>query len=140
MPKYKIRKGQKHYMRGQGKNNNLFKGGDVIELSREQARYIMDKLDLVDEDGHVVVETEEDRNPPATVGEYKTKHKGGGRYDVIHPETGEAINDKPLLRGLAEELRDQLNEGVEPAEDTPPATEEEIEAEKDDILADDHKD
>ena len=139
MPKYKIKKGQKHYMRGQGKNNNLFKGGDVIELSREQARYIADKLELVDDEGHAVEETEEDRNPPATVGEYKTKHKGGGRYDVLHPETGEAINDKPLPRGQAEELRDQLNEGVEaPAEEEEP--EDESEADEEDTLLGDSED
>ena len=129
MPKYKIKKGQKHYVRGQGKANNLFKGGDVVTLSREQARFIMDKLDLVDDDGHAIELTETDKNPPVTTGEYKTKHKGAGKYDVIHPETGDAINDKPLPRGQAEELRDELNEGIEPAE-------EEADEEEDTLLGD----
>ncbi len=134
MPKYKIKKGQKHYIRGQGKRNNLAKGGDIIDLSREQARYIMDKLDLVDEDDNVVEETDADRNPPVTTGEYKTKHKGAGKYDVLHPETGEAINDKPLPRGQAEDLRDELNEGIESAPESEDDGEEE--EEKDTLLGD----
>lgn len=98
--RYRIRKGQKHYLRGTRANVNVFTAGQVIELYPHQARYIMDKLIPLD----APQEPGEDPTPDDSAPALEIKHVGGGRFNVIHPETGEAINDSPLSKAEAEEL------------------------------------
>lgn len=98
--RYRIRPGQKHYMRGVGKDNNVFTAGQVIELYPHQAMNIMDKLIPLDAEQ----EPGDDPTPVNTAPELELKHVGGGRYNVIHPETGDPINDAPLTKAEAEAL------------------------------------
>lgn len=98
--RYRIRRGQKHYMRGTGRGTNVFTAGQVIELYPLQAKGIMDKLIPLDEPQ----EPGEDPTPENTAPEMELKHVGGGRYNVIHPETGEPINDETLSKTEAEEM------------------------------------
>lgn len=98
--KYRIRRGQKHYLRGVRRSNNVFVAGEIIELFPHQAKQIMDKLIPLD----VPQEPGEDPTPDNTAAALTIKHVGGGRFNVIHPETGEPINDSTLTRTEAEAL------------------------------------
>lgn len=86
---------------------HMHSGDDVrsrdIELWPRQARGIRDKLIPLDKDEPEAQAAAEvaptDEAPALTL-----RHVGGGRFNVIHPETGEAINDATLSKEEAEAL------------------------------------
>ncbi len=112
--RYRLKRGQKHYMRGTGRGTNLFRGGDVIELYPSQAHAIRDKLIELGTNRP----PEPEAAPEETAAKPHLRHRGGGRYDVIHPETKKPINKVPLSRKDAEALADGTAE-AEPDDEKP---------------------
>lgn len=103
MPKYRIRQGCKHYMRTanpEKKGLILYKGGDFIELTESQARNIMDKLEMVGatvEEAEITEKIDEKMEAAAP----RVEALAGGKYNVLHAETGAVMNDKPLAKSAA---------------------------------------
>jgi len=108
--RYRLRPGQKHYIRGEGRETNIFVGGDVIELYPKQALGIKDKIIEVDTGRAPTSEPPPENTAPRP----HLQSTGRNRYNVIHPETGEPINEAPLTRAEAEAM---LSEQVATGDD-----------------------
>ena len=116
MPKYRIKRGQKHWVRNDGRGSILKTEGDIVELSEEQARTIRDKLEFVEATVEEEKETEVLRSEP---GQPRLEHVGDDRYNIIHPETGQPINKNgPLSKTQAEMILKNFNRSTMDKEET----------------------
>lgn len=118
MPKYMLKRGEKHRMRytGGGSGTKLLVGPAEVELSHAQAHAIRDKLEPLNMPRELTnAKTAEEvavaLTPKNEAESLELKHMGGGKYNVLHPETGEAINDTLLTKSQAEAL--VLSEGTD---------------------------
>lgn len=98
MPKYRLKPGQKHYKRKDYTKSGmvLYQGGQIIELTREQAENISDKLMPLDDTDKSLasVKAAEDNTATKTADKLpKVVSAGGGKWNVLHPETGKPMND-----------------------------------------------
>jgi len=110
------------------RNGEWVRPGDVIECEEEELRNVIDKFDLLPGNEkqkstttpEPTEETDTDDSGPADEEEgvdeedgeepdeeevgLELENKGRGKWNVINPATGEAINDKPLTKKEAEKL------------------------------------
>ncbi len=98
MPKYRLKPGQKHYKRKDytKKGMVLYQGGQVIELTKEQAENISDKLMPLDDTDKSLATAKAAEDKTATKAADKLPKvisAGGGKWNVLHPETGKPMND-----------------------------------------------
>ncbi len=103
MPRYRIKPGKKHYMRVADRSTKglrKYVGGDTIELTERQARYIKSKLELIGPTS-VEVEFAAVRAGKAKEAAPRVIAREDGKYDVFHAETSESMSDEPLGKRAA---------------------------------------
>lgn len=93
MALYRLKRGQKHFHRTV-KGNVKLSPGDTIELNPDQAKALRDKFELVAEAPPKKQEVSEKASPKTPqVVPHPTEE---GKFNVLHGETGEVLNDEPL--------------------------------------------
>lgn len=124
MPKYRLKPGQKHYKRKDytKKGMVLYQGGQIIELTKEQAENISDKLMPLDDTDKslAVTKAAEDKMVTKTADKLpKVVSAGGGNWNVLHPETGKPMNDVLLDQEAANRIaKDFVPDGKKEEEKT----------------------
>ncbi len=93
MPRYRLKSGSSNLLVG-GRRVKL-SPGDVVDCPKETVRSFQDQFECLD--------PPEDEIPKVEAS-LEMKHRGGGWYDVVNPDTQEAINDKALKKEEAEDL------------------------------------
>ena len=98
MPKYRLKPGQKHYKRKDYTKVGmvLYQAGQIIELTKKQAENISDKLmPLDDTEGSLALKAAADEKTETKAANKRPKvaSAGGGKWNVLHPETGKPMND-----------------------------------------------
>ena len=98
MHKYRLKPGQKHYKRKDYTKSGmvLYQAGQKIELTKKQAENISDKLmPLDDTEGSLALKAAADEKTETKAANKRPKvvSAGGGKWNVLHPETGKPMND-----------------------------------------------
>ena len=109
MHKYRLKPGQKPYKRKEytKKGMVLYQGGQISDLTKEQAETISDKLmPLDDTDKSLALKAAADEKTETKSADKKPKvvSAGGGKWNVLHPETGKPMNDILLSQEAAERI------------------------------------
>ena len=99
MAKYKIKPGQYHWHKENGKSK-LFGEGDVLDLTPQQFRSFRDKFVPATAEGQKALEPK-DLEKRARL---EMKHHGGGRYHVFNSDSGKRITDNFVTKAEATDL------------------------------------
>jgi hypothetical protein len=101
MKKKNVYRFKEHAGRHRGKDRKIYGPGDTIELYEWETVGFIDKLELVSTGGAVPVEEETPKAPPL---EIHPDTENEGKFNVINPGTGSAINSAPLTEEQARAL------------------------------------
>lgn len=111
MPRWVVNEG-KHTRFEKGKRV-VYKPGDEFDASEDAVSTFVDKLERINPSKKPVEQTEEVPEPITEPEETEDKvsglemeHQGAGRWNVINPVSGKAINSKLLSREEAQALID----------------------------------
>lgn len=99
---YRLKPKQRHNIRV-GRTIRELKPGDEIELTPTQARALADKFEFVSDKPKAVagVEVKTTEAPRLRKEEHPFLD---GKFNVVHPETNQPVNDDPLTEAEANEL------------------------------------
>jgi len=92
MPLWKLKSGKYH------RKGEVLRPGAIIEASEYAMRGFLDVMERIDPD--IPVMDKPKAVPPIVRG----SASGLGYFDVLNPDTGEPLNDRPLVKSEAEAL------------------------------------
>lgn len=107
--KYRIREGQRHYMREPGSRRGMacYTGGQIVNLTPQQARGLRDKLIPMSETPDKTAKRE-----TAAPKEFYMKHSGAGKYNVYSAtQPDKPLNENLLSKAQAEDAVKKLTAG-----------------------------
>lgn len=89
-----------HVRKESGKGKVVYYPGDIMTVSDiKELGGAKDKFEILDP-----VPEEDEFKPDTDVTFLKMDHRGGGRYNVVNVETGEAVNDEFLTKKEAQKM------------------------------------
>lgn len=91
--RFRVKSG-KHYARDKDGRSGCYRKGEVFSADPERMKAFMDKLEQVDPDPP----------EPQPTAELQLVKREDGKYDVVHPDSGDKLNDEPLSRYKAQQL------------------------------------
>jgi len=91
------------------------KPGDVLDCEEHEIRGALDKFEMISE-AKPASSPEEDGEKKTDKAGLVLLHRGGGRYNVVNPETEEKINDDYLTKEEAQSLLRERGESTIPVE------------------------
>ena len=97
MPKFMVMSGTHSRVEGEKKKRVIYKKGDVIEATEYELRSFLDKFRRIGP-------PEAPEKPKAEAKQLKKEHRGGGKYNVVNPESGKPINNELLSSEDADAL------------------------------------
>lgn len=105
MIKCKLKKGVGFHIRKEpGKGTVRYQPGDIMKVKNiSELGGAADKFEILDK----IPEEKELQLDAPPVG-LKMEHRGGGRYNVVNVETGEAVNEEHLTKKEAQAMLDAI--------------------------------
>ncbi len=114
MIRCKLKKGVGFHIRKEvGKGTVRYQPGDIMEVENvNELGGAADKFEILD----AIPEEKELQLDAPPVG-LRMEHRGGGRYNVVNVETGEAVNEEHLTKKEAQAMLDAVAEEEEEEEE-----------------------
>lgn len=103
MPVYRLKPGQKHYLRSKGTTLYEVKPGEKVNLTKDQFQAVRDKFEFISntEEEKAVLQEGQQKTEAATP---ILQELEDGSFNVLDPRTKLPINDEPISKEEAEEL------------------------------------